>query len=302
MNTPQISPKPELQLIKKCKYFLLFLVFLSQGISVSFLNASTIYTTSILNNETNESVFLEAIKSNSLDSVINLINSGCDVNETTKLGYTPLMSAVYKGNIEIVNLLISAGADLESYDDQGNTPFMYAFYGSKEKENIVSFLLSLNVNAEVMNSQEQTPLILATLNSHCKSMKLLIESGVNIEVKGESGNTALMHAVENQNIDSAKLLIKYGANLEARDDWGFTSLMLAAFNNSGSMIRILIKAGAEINACTTTTIPISLKKDWRDFFPKTVYIPSGSTALDIAKQFENRFAENILINEGHASR
>ena len=99
MNTKQIPHK--LKLNRNYKYFLFFFMFLFQGISMSFLNASAIYTNSILNNDTNESVFLEAIKSNNLDAVIHLINSGCDVNETTKFGYTPLMSAVYQGNIEI---------------------------------------------------------------------------------------------------------------------------------------------------------------------------------------------------------
>jgi ankyrin repeat protein len=300
MNLLKTISQERLKLTRKCKYFFLALTFLLQCTIAPSLHASTIYTTSILDRKDNESVFLEAIKSNNLDAVRSLINSGYDVNESNKYGYTPLMGAVYKGNIEIVKLFISAGAELEAFDNQGNTPFMYAFYGSEEKKSIVEFLLSLNVNTEIMNSQEQTPLILATLNNHCKSMKLLIESGVNIEVKGKSGSTPLMHAADNQNIEPAKLLIKYGAHLEARDDWSFASLMLAAFRNDGSMIRVLLKAGVDVNARTTKPIPISLKKDWRDFFPQTVYIPIGSTALDIAKQFEKRFAENILINEGHA--
>ncbi|MDP1880035.1 MAG: ankyrin repeat domain-containing protein [Parachlamydiaceae bacterium] len=299
MNLLKTISQERLKLTRKCKCFFLVLTFLLQGTIASSLHASTIYSTSILDNKDNESVFLEAIKNN-LDAVRSLINSGHDVNESNKYGYTPLMGAVYKGNIEIVKLFISAGAELEAYDNQGNTPFMYAFYGSEEKKSIVEFLLSLNVNTEIMNSQEQTPLILATLNNHCKSMELLIEFGVNIEAKGKSGSTPLMHAANNQNIESAKLLIKYGANLEARDDWSFTSLMLAALRNDGSMIRVLLNAGADVNARTTKSIPISLKKDWRDFFPQKVYIPIGSTALDIAKQFEKRFAENILINEGHA--
>lgn len=151
-----------------------------------------------------------------------------------------------------------------------------------------------------MNAQEQTPLILAALNSHCKSMKLLIEFGVNIEAKGKNGRTALMHACDNQNIESAKLLTKYGVNLETRDHWSFTPLMLSAFNNDGLMIKVLIQAGAEVNARTTKPIPISQKINWYDYFPKTVYIPKDSTALDIAIQFEKLYAENILINEGHS--
>jgi ankyrin repeat protein len=281
-----------LKVFKKIQCFLFLLITLT--IQVSSLGASTTYTTSILDDKENASLFFDAIKLEDFNAVKSLIDSGCDVNERNHNGYTPLMAAVYKGNIEIVKLLISAKADLEGYDNNGSTPFMYAFYGNKEKKEMVTFLLALGVDAEIMNNQEKTPLILATLNNHCNSIKLLIAAGTNIETKGKLGRTALLHAAENQNIEPAKLLIEHGANLEARDDWSFTPLMLAAFQNDGPMIKIFIKAGANIHAQTTKVIPINLKKDFYDFFPTRVSIPVGSTALDIAKQFQKYAAENIL--------
>lgn len=118
----------------KYKYIMLFLVILLQGAITSPLEASMIYSTSILESKENDSVFLEAINSNNLDAARSLISSGYDVNETSKNGYTPLMGAVYKGNVEMIKLLISAGAKLEDFDNQGNTPFMYAFFGTEEKK------------------------------------------------------------------------------------------------------------------------------------------------------------------------
>jgi len=296
MNSFKEIAHSTLKFTVKGKYFFLVLALLMQVMMAPSLLARTTYVTDILNSKENVSVFFDAIKSDNLDGVKSLIHSGYDVNERNKYGYTPLMGAVYKGNIEIVNLLISAGAKLDDYDNAGNTPFMYAFYGSEEKEAMVKFLLSLNVKTKVMNNQELTPLILATLNNHCKSMELLIESGVDIETKGKLGGTALMHASDNENLESAKLLIKYGAKLETRDDLSFTPLIQAAFRNNGSMIRVLIAAGADVNARTTRIIPVR-QDDWRDIYSKTVYIPCGSTALDIAKLFGKRFAENILNDE-----
>lgn len=300
MSKAKVQSGKSLKLFEKFKCPLFLFSILLSNMQISDLHASTTYTTFILDDKENKNPFFDAIKLNDLAAIRSLINSGYDVNEKNRNGHTPLMAAVYKGNVEIIKLLISAGAELEGYDYGGDTPFMYAFYGVEQKEAAVALLLSLNVNMEIMNSQERTPLILATLNNHCNSIKLLIAAGVNIEAKGKLGGTALMHAADNQNTEPAKLLIEYGANLETRDDWSFTPLMLAAFKNDGAMIRVLIKAGADVNARTTKTIPISLKKDIFDFSPKTVYIQKGSTALDIAKQFEKRFAENILINEGHA--
>lgn len=271
-------------------------MFLFTAIQSPNLNASTVYSTSILSSKDNKSVFLDAIKSNKKNAVKTLIDSGHDVNESHS-GWVPLMAAVNSGNLEIVQLLVSAGANLESYDNQGNTPLMYAFYDNKDNTEIVKFLLSLNVNTEVMNSSELTPLILAALNNHWKAIGLLITGGVNIEGKGKSGGTALYHAINNGRIEAAKTLVKYGANLETRDEFGLTPFMSAAFNNDGTMIRFLIDSGADVQARTTKSVPVTIKKDMFDYFPKTVYIPIGSTALDIAKQFEKRYAENILSHQ-----
>ncbi len=279
------------------KYFILLLTSVLIGTITSSLDARTTYTTSILSFKEDQTALFKAIKDKNLKQIKSLINSGSDVNEKDDSGYTPLMTAISLGNLKIVKLLISKGAELEDYDNFGNTPLMYALYDSEEKDSILEFLLSLNVNTELMNKDELTPLILATLNNHCKSMKLLIDSGVNIETKGKSGRTALMSATDNNNIEPARLLIKSGANLETRDDWSLTPLMWAAFKNDGAMIKVLLEAGADINASLLKTVPIALKKDWTDFFPKTVYIPKGSTALDIAKLFQQRFAESALTKK-----
>lgn len=296
MNTFRKSIELRSLLFKNSySYFLLFFVFILFGIQKSALDASTIYSTMIFNKD-NQTELFDAIREQNVKAVKSLIAGGYDVNESVN-GYTPLMVAVCKGNLKIIKFLVSAGANLESYDNQGNTPLMYAFY-DQEKSEAVSFLLSLNVNAEIMNSSEQTPLILAALNNHYNSIKLLVKAGLKLETKGKSGETALMHAVGNNRKEAVEVLIKLGADPEARDDFSFTPLMKAAFNNDGAMIRTLITAGADFNARTTKAIPVNLKKDIFDHFPKQVYITTGSTALDIAKQFEKRFAEHTLLQLG----
>jgi ankyrin repeat protein len=263
-----------------------------------FLDASTIYTTSILKGPHHNPLF-KAIASGDAKSVRACIDdSGEAINKEGEHGYTPLMAAIYKGDLSTVTMLIEAGAQLNTYDNQGNTPFMYAFYGD-EKEDVVTYLLSHDPEVDTINQSNYTPLILASLNNHCHSMERLISHGVDIEAKGGRGRTALMHAIQNERVEAVQLLLRNDADIETRDEIGFTPITLAAFVDNGSIIRALAKAGALIDAPTHKAIAVGVKKGPHDFFPKQVTIPSGSTALDIAKQFSNRFAEYALTEIGN---
>jgi len=292
-------------------FFFVFLITLISGLPVFFVKSSTQYVNDIARENQKDTPFIKAIKSQDIKKVKSFIKSGVDINEVYQHGYTALMIAVSTGNIEIVKLLVEAGADLESYDNNSNTPLMHAFFNG-EKDGVVKFLLTKKVNIEVMNGQEYTPLILAALNNHCKSMQLLITAGAKIEQKGRLDRTPLMYAIENGCVDAFRLLLKNKANIETRDVFTFTPLLLSVFNNNGVMIRILLQAKADRNASTINTISVGKKKHsfssdvtiWagekdflNDFFTTAMPpIPKGSKALDIAKQFECRLAENVLNN------
>lgn len=255
------------------------------------------YSSAILAAKDENNPLINAIKANKPSKLKKLIQSGYDVNEIDRHGYTPLMFAVYKKSIKMVDMLIEAGAHLECYDNNGNSPFLYAFF-DEEQEAMVAHLLALKVDFEVMNRFDQNPLILAALNNQCKSIQLLLDAGANIEINGSGASSPLMHAVDNERLEAAKLLIERGANIETRDAWSFTPLMLAALRNDALMIHALVSAGADANARTYKAIPVNMKKDWHDLCPTKNYIPNASTALDIAKQFQKRYAETSLYQEG----
>lgn len=54
---------------------------------------------------------IEAVKSGNKESVRELINTGAEVNQQDKQGWTPLNWAAGKGDLEIVELLIQHGAN-----------------------------------------------------------------------------------------------------------------------------------------------------------------------------------------------
>jgi ankyrin repeat protein len=286
---------------------LLFLIVIVQCICISSLVAiNTTYGTSILGNsysnapQKDVSPLMKAVRNDNLKEIKKIIQAGVDIDEKTEEGYTALMAAVYKGNIEIIQYLLYQGADLENYDNYNNTPLMYAFFDSQQKVAVVKFLLTRGVNIETMNNGELTPLILASLNNHAQSIKLLVEHGAKMETQGKLGRTALMSAVDNKAIEALKVLIDLKADVETRDQFSFTPFLLAVYNNDGVLMKMLMRAGCDVNAYVTKNIPVQTKTSSFDYFHRNTpdkIIAKGSKALDIARQFECRLAENIVMNQ-----
>jgi ankyrin repeat protein len=94
----------------------------------------------------------EAAREGNLNTVIQQLNTGADVNHANENGDTPLTYAAFMGHLEIVDLLIEKGAQ---------------------------------VNAKGLAGW--TPLHLATQRGHKKITELLIEKGADINATTEDG-------------------------------------------------------------------------------------------------------------------
>jgi ankyrin repeat protein len=279
---------------RKSALFLLILCLLPLNLSSTKLHASCDYISGILEPKNDESELFKAIREKNIDEIKKLIANDANLNNKNTYGYTSLMAAAYSGDVSILEVLIENGAKINSYDNSGNNALMYTLYGTKEKTDALKFLISKGSKIEILNNQNQSPLILAALNGRSESIKLLIENGAKIEKKGSLGCTALMHAIDNQRLNSISTLIEFGADIETRDDLSFTPIILAAFRNDSMLIEKLIEAGAKVDAKTTMKSEIEVKKDWLDFHPKKVTVPKGSTALDVARIFQKNAAINTL--------
>ncbi|KAK7157733.1 hypothetical protein R3I93_009047 [Phoxinus phoxinus] len=77
-------------------------------------------------NKSGRSALIHAVENNSIDMVILLIESGCDVNAQSYSGNTALHSACGRGQIEIVRVLLKNGADSSLKNNHNDTAIMVA--------------------------------------------------------------------------------------------------------------------------------------------------------------------------------
>ena len=69
---------------------------------------------------------IEAVKAGNANAVVELIESGADVNQQDEQGWTPLNWAAGKGDIAVLKSLLNHGADVSRVGRDERTPYMIA--------------------------------------------------------------------------------------------------------------------------------------------------------------------------------
>ncbi|KAL4930896.1 ankyrin repeat domain-containing protein [Aspergillus undulatus] len=138
---------------------------------------------------------------------------------------TPLMIAARRGHQRVLKHLISfadQGIELEARNE--------------------------GVDLEAEDEEAKTPLILAALNYHHGTVKLLLEHGAAVDTKDLYGRTALTWAAEHGELDTVDLLLEKGSLVDSRTVNQSTPLILAASRGHDTVVKRLLEAGADPNA------------------------------------------------------
>jgi hypothetical protein len=157
-----------------------------------------------------------------------------------------LAEAVYSEILEDVLELLARGADPNEADEDGDTPlFMSVEDGTFE---IAKALMDFGASAKTINKAGKNVLFLIDDDTTVDMVKMLIAYGADVNHKLEDGTTPLIYAAEHGKPEVVKALIDAGADVNAADEEGWTPLMKAAWEECVDKVRMLLKAGANVNA------------------------------------------------------
>jgi uncharacterized protein len=103
----------------------------------------------------NEMQLINAVKATDISAMMELINTGVDVNQQDEHGWTSLNWAAGKGDVEMVKLLVENGADMLKVGRDNRTPYMIALAAARVE--VVKYLRDAEMSqyGEMKQKQEK---------------------------------------------------------------------------------------------------------------------------------------------------
>lgn len=108
------------------------------------------------------------------------------------------------------------------------------------REELVEHLLTLNVQVDVTDDTNATPLILTVLKGNVTIVKLLLDKGANINHQNAQGHSPLQYACSKGWSDVVNVLLERGANVNIQDKRGDTPLHRLASLGRLELLRLLV--------------------------------------------------------------
>jgi len=230
-----------------------------------------------------DSPLAEAVSTDDLATVEQLIKSGADVKAQDRYGFTPLYFACNNGNAAIIRKLVEAGADPNAASAEGETALITAVRNGDIDSIKVLLQHGAAVNANDTVSG-QTALMWAARTGHMKAADLLIEYGAQVNAATRTGKappvrppnygggshglginrggwpergfqpetpggmTALLYAARDGRLEVAKLLLAAKADINQAEANGISPLLMALTNNHLDIAGYFLEHGASAKA------------------------------------------------------
>ncbi|MES2526404.1 MAG: ankyrin repeat domain-containing protein [Bdellovibrionota bacterium] len=166
----------------------------------------------------------EAIIENRISEVKLLLKKGVNIDEVNENGFSPIMTAAYRGRPEVFQLLLDAGAKQDitlksvhkNFQLQGMNLFQVALKGGSLE--IVKKLSHSDYINKGYGKNDAKPLSHAAANCHDDIVEFLIENGAEINAVSKLGKTALHNASEQNCFPAVASLLEAGADPLIKDN------------------------------------------------------------------------------------
>ncbi len=153
-----------------------------------------------------------------------------------------LQLSAAEGNLEAVEELLQSGVDANAIDDEGRTPMIMAAWRGHHR--VLRSLLDAGVDINAADNQGRTALSWAAINGYRGIIKTLLREAALVDVRGEGGLTPLMRAAWNGYEDIVADLIASKADVHVTDNYGINALRRAKSQEETQIIALLRAAGA----------------------------------------------------------
>lgn len=183
-------------------------------------------------------------ESGKVESIVDLLKTGLDVNVRDSRGRTPLHCATLSGHVMAMLALLERGAIVDAICDQNYTSLRYAVVWEQPPE-VVHTLLDMGANTEIQSNHNVTALHDAAVMGLEEIIVLLLEKGAHVNARHAHGGTALHFASERNRFSIVQLLLDNRADIDSQTWDGVTALYTAAEHKCEETVRLLLDRGAD---------------------------------------------------------
>jgi ankyrin repeat protein len=153
-----------------------------------------------------------------------------------------LQLAAAEGKLGAVEEYLQSGVDANAIDDEGRTPMIMAAW--RGHHHVLRSLLNSGVDINAADNLGRTALSWAAINGYRDITKTLLREAALVNVQGEGGLTPLMRAAWNGYEEIVADLIANKADVHITDNNGFSALRRATAQKETHIIAMLRAAGA----------------------------------------------------------
>ena len=186
--------------------------------------------------------------------------------------YKTIDDAIAKGDLEDVrrHVALNPESAKKGGRETSRPPLEQAIL--RKKNDIAIYLVSAGADPNTVNASKRTPLHLAVERNSPDVVAVLLKAGAQPNLRDNDGWTPLHHAAAKNQLETAKALIAGGADPKTLSGLGGTPLHEAACSGGREIIIYLLEQKID---------PAIVSK-------------TGVTALDIAKEYKNEAAIEVL--------
>lgn len=181
-----------------------------------------------------------------------LIEHGADVALRDGCGDTVLVSAARSGNLELIRYLVEEkGCDIHAHSRFGWTPLYCSVLDNHP--DLMRYLIDKGADVHTLTQDRGSLLMLAVGFSFAapgeklKTALFLIEQGVDPNLRDKNGETALFRAIERDHPEAVELLLENGAKVNQDNKKGKTPLHAAVAARRNGIVRMLLSHRADPN-------------------------------------------------------
>jgi len=188
-----------------------------------------------------------AANAHAMESFQVLLAHGAIAAATDHAGHTALWLAATRNDPAVIKALLNAGVRPDAHATSETTPLL-AVLNASHSADVVRLLLDAGANAETLDAQGHTPLMLASSGGSIMLVDMLLAHHAQVDAEDHERRTALWYAAAYGSRDVVAALLAAGASKETTDARGLTVLHAAAAQKEPAVLAPLLASKARINA------------------------------------------------------